>query len=167
MTWTAPDVERSEPYEVLPERAMLDAWLDYHRQTLLWKCAGLTADQLTLRATPPSTLSLLGLVRHMAGVERFWFRRNLLGEDIADMYDGDDEFDALGPADAEADFATFAAEVAVVRTAAASRSLDDTFRRRDATLSLRWIYVHMIEEYARHNGHADLIREAIDGRVGD
>ena len=168
MTWTAPGVERTEPFEPLPERAMLQAWLDYHRLTLRWKCAGLTGEQLTLRTTPPSALSLLGLVRHMAEVERFWFRTNLAGEQVPDLFEGEDSFQVLDAAGAEADFATFDAEVTAARAVAAEHSLDDTFvTRRGRTLSLRWTYVHMIEEYARHNGHADLIREAIDGSVGD
>lgn len=152
---------------------MLDAWLDYHRQTLLMKCAGLTAEQLRLRSVEPSSLSLLGLVRHMAEVERWWFRRNVAGEQLEPLYcpegNRDGDFDDVDTADPEADFATFAAEVELARKAAASRSLDDTFRhpRRGVDMSVRWVYVHMIEEYARHNGHADLLRERIDGVTGD
>jgi hypothetical protein len=152
---------------------MLEGWLDYHRETLLLKCSGLTADQLKSPTVEPSNLTLLGLVRHMAEVERWWFRRNAAGEDLRDIYcseerpDGD--FDNIAQADAAADFATFHSEVELARATAAGRSLDETFRsiRRKTELNLRWVYVHMIEEYARHNGHADLIRERIDGVTGD
>jgi hypothetical protein len=170
--WTAPDVTRSNLPYVADERTMLDAWLDFHRETLLFKCAGLTADQLKLRTTEPSPLSLLGLVRHMAEVERVWFRRRFASMDIGALYDTeetpDGDFLELDTADAEADFATFAEEVEAARRTAADRSLDESFRHptRDVDISLRWIYVHMIEEYARHNGHADLIRERIDGVTG-
>jgi Protein of unknown function (DUF664) len=105
MTWTAPDAQRTDPPWVATERAALHGWLDYHRATLLTKCAGLDGEQLARRAAEPSSLSLLGLVRH---------------------------------------------------TTDGRRGLD-----------LRWIYLHMIEEYARHNGHADLLRERIDGVTGD
>jgi uncharacterized damage-inducible protein DinB len=154
------------------ERALLEAWLDYHRETLLLKCAGLTESQLRLRAVPPSTMSLLGLVRHLVDVERSWFRRRLCGEDVGYQYftadRPDDDFDEVDDADAAVDFARFAAEVELARAAAASRALDDTFTHENGTeLTLRWVYLHMIEEYARHNGHADLLRERIDGATGD
>jgi hypothetical protein len=165
-------VERTDPPLVADERPSLEAWLDYHRQTLLWKCAGLTADQLKQRAVPPSSLSLLGLVRHMVEVERWWFRMNAVGEDVAYEYGSDDrpdaDFDDVDDADAEQDLATFRREVAAARAAVADLPLDHTFRsRRSRTFDLRWVYVHMIEEYARHNGHADLLRERIDGSTGD
>ncbi|BCB87574.1 DinB family protein [Phytohabitans suffuscus] len=174
MTWTAPEIERrDEPY-IAGERAMLEGWLDYHRDTLLLKCQGLTADQLRRRSVEPSSLSLLGLVRHMADVERGWFRRRVGGETgLSPLYYSDDdpdgEFDGVDSADAEADFATFRAEVELAKAAVAGRGLDETFRheRTGAEISVRWVYVHMIEEYARHNGHADLVRERIDGMTGD
>lgn len=152
---------------------MLDGWLDYHRQTLLMKCSGLTADQLRQRAVEPSNLSLLGLVRHMAEVERSWFRRRFAGEHVDAIYSSDGrpdvDFEDVDSADAEADFATFARELDRARTVARGRSLDDQFfhPRLRVEMDLRWIYVHMIEEYARHNGHADLLRERIDGTTGD
>ncbi|MEW2327115.1 DinB family protein [Micromonospora chersina] len=177
MTWRAPEIDRShEPY-VADERTMLEGWLDYHRDTLLYKCAGLTAEQLRTASVEPSTLTLLGLVRHMADVERWWFRIRAAGEDIPGLYDGDEDPDAdlnaVADADPEETFATFRAEVEAARKTAAGLSLDQTFQRtrRDGsaetrTISVRWVYVHMIEEYARHNGHADLIRERIDGVTG-
>jgi len=173
MTWTAPQIERrSEPF-VADERAMLQGWLDLHRDTLLFKCAGLTAEQLKQASADPSKLTLLGLVRHMAEVERAWFRQRVAGERIEgifsspDNFDGD--FDDVADADAESDFATYRAEVAACDAAVAGRSMDETFvhPRTRREMSIRWVYVHMIEEYARHNGHADLIRERIDGVTGD
>ncbi|MFL6100399.1 MAG: DinB family protein [Actinomycetales bacterium] len=170
--WTAPAVQRRPEPEILDERAGLEGWLDYHRDTLLMKCAGLTVEQLRERAVPPSSLSLLGLVRHMAEVERSWFRRRLAGQDLGYLYCSDDnedgDFDDVDTADAEADFATYRSEVELARAAAAELPLDQQFVRPNRpTLDLRWIYLHMIEEYARHNGHADLLRERIDGVTGD
>jgi uncharacterized damage-inducible protein DinB len=166
----APDVTRPPMPGAVGEREMLDGWLDYHRATLLWKCAGLDDSQLRLRACPPSTLSLLGLVRHMNEVENSWFGR-FTGVEPPWIYSTDEwpdaDFDDLDNADADADFAAFERQCARSRERAAGHSLDETFTsRRGRQLSLRWIYVHMIEEYARHNGHADLIREAIDGATG-
>jgi uncharacterized damage-inducible protein DinB len=172
MTWTAPQITRQSTSFVAGERQMLEVWLDFHRQTLLGKCSGLTAELLRQRAAPPSTLSLLGLVRHMTDVERGWFRRRIAGEDIAFLYsseaDPDGEFDNVEDADAEQDFAAYLKEVERARQAAAGRGLDETFHhtRLDAEMSVRWVYLHMIEEYARHNGHADLLRERIDGTTG-
>lgn len=174
----APEVERTAPPFVAGEREMLEGWLEFHRATLLHKCAGLTDEQLKQAACPPSNLTLLGLVRHMAKVERIWFRERFAGAPVDRLYstgaNPDADFEELATADATADLATFAEEVELARGAAAGRSLDDTFPRphperfpeRGAEMSLRWIYVHMIEEYARHNGHADLIRERIDGTTG-
>ena len=151
---------------------MLEAWLDFHRQTLLAKCSGLSAPQLRRRAVPPSKLSLLGLVRHMAEVERGWFRRRIAVQDVGYLYsseeDPDGEFDHVDEADPEEDLAALIRESDLARAAAATHSLDETFyhSRRGVEMSVRWVYVHMIEEYARHNGHADLIRERIDGSTG-
>src|SRR5262245_54445346 len=108
MTWIAPEVDRVDPPHVSDERTSLEAWLTYHRQTLLWKCAGLTGEQLVQRPVASSTLSLLGLVRHMGEVERWWFRRRFGGEPLTDLFcteefpDGD--FDLTEPANAEPDF---------------------------------------------------------------
>jgi hypothetical protein len=174
MTWTAPVVARTDPPMVAGERESLDAWLDYHRSTLLTKCQGLTGEQLARRAVPPSTLSLLGLVRHLAEVERAWFRRRAAGETgLGYLYCSeehpDGEFDLAVADGAEADFAAFTRECELARAAAAGRSLDQTFVHEydGNTYDLRWVYVHMIEEYARHNGHADILREQIDGVTED
>ena len=178
MTWTAPEVPRPQAPREAGERDALTGWIDFHRATLMHKCAGLTAGQLKQRAVPPSRLSLLGLVRHMAEVERWWFRRYVTAEDVAPLYvtreDLDAEFNDIDSADAEADLAVFAREVAAAREAVRGRQLDETvpqrYRAEDGYLvkaaDIRWIYLHMIEEYARHNGHADLIREVIDGTTG-
>ncbi len=162
---------RVDPPLIAGERQMLDSWLDFHRETLLWKCDDLTDDQLKTASVPPSSLSLIGLVRHMAEVERGWFAR-AFGLDNADLYcteeNPDGDFDNVATADVAADLATFRREVATYREHAPSFSLDDEVAgSRGRTFSLRWIYVHMIEEYARHNGHADLLRETIDGATGD
>ncbi len=174
MTWSAPEVTRTDPPEVAGERESLDSWLDFHRSTLLMKCQGLTGEQLARRAVPPSSLSLLGLVRHMAEVERAWFRVRFAGEaGLGYLYCSDEypdgDFDLGAPAGAKADFAAFTRECQLARAAAAGRSLDETFVHalRGTTMDLRWVYVHMIEEYARHNGHADFLREQIDGVTGD
>ncbi|MFE5771682.1 DinB family protein [Streptomyces sp. NPDC056485] len=166
---------RTEPSTTANEREMLDGWLDYHRATLAWKCEGLGDGELRRAALAPSELSLLGLVRHMAEVERYWFREIMLAEDLPELYctqedpDGDFHF---GPGDtwAEAE-RTWQTEVELARQAAAGRSLDLVSDAEShhcgESFSLRWVYTHMIEEYARHNGHADLLREQIDGATGD
>jgi uncharacterized damage-inducible protein DinB len=166
------DRRRIEPAFTLGEREMLEAWLDFHRVTLLIKCEGLGPDDRKARPVPTSKLSLHGLVRHMAEVERGWFRRVLLDEGDAgpiwsDPNREDSELIPLDDADWGTDLELWQAECRASRAAAASRQLDDVGTRRGKPCSLRWIYVHMIEEYARHNGHADLIREMIDGSVGD
>ena len=168
VSWTAPDVARIDEPFTGPERGILDGFLDWHRSTLLWKCAGLTGEQLALASVPPSNLSLLGIVRHMADMERAWFRIRFRGDPLPRLYDHEDAaFEHAGPDRAEADFAAFAEECDLARRAVARASLDDEFTGgRGRTLSLRWVYTHMIEEYARHNGHADLLRQRIDGATG-
>jgi uncharacterized damage-inducible protein DinB len=167
------DPRRPDPPLAAPEREMLEAWLEFHRTTLLIKCEGLSDDDRTRRPVATSLMSLHGLVRHMADVERSWFQRTLRSslEPVPlfwsrEQPEGDWE-GAVG-ADWEADLATWQAECETSRRIAGDHSLDDVGEARDGRrVSLRWIYVHMIEEYARHNGHADLIREMVDGSVGD
>ena len=150
---------------------MLPVWLDYQRATLEMKCDGVPPDRLKERGVPPSTISLLGLVRHMADVERAWFRRRLAGEDAPRLYYSDDnpdgDFDDVDRADVEADFAAWRAECRNARAVVASFSTLDDVGRGQADFSVRWVLVHMIEEYARHNGHADFLRERIDGATGE
>ena len=152
---------------------MLAAWLDLQRATLAMKCDGLADEQLRDQAVPPSALSLLGLVRHMAEVERNWFRPLLAGEEMAGLWtagpelDPEPAFDDAGTADVTVAFAAWRAECQRARELAdAAASLDVTGMRGGARFSLRWVMIHLIEEYARHNGHADLLRERIDGSTG-
>jgi hypothetical protein len=169
---TPPDTRPQVP-EIADEHTMLEGFLDFHRATLRWKCAGLTDDQLRLRAIEPSSMSLLGLVRHMVGVELGWFVRAVGREDVTPTYYSDDnpdgDFDDVAKADVPTDFAAYDAAIARSKAAAAGVSLEDEFvhRRTGARFQLRWVYLHMIEEYARHNGHADLLRERIDGATGE
>jgi uncharacterized damage-inducible protein DinB len=155
------------------ERATLLEFLRYQRLTLPIKCEGLDAPQLARRAVEPSTMSLLGLVRHMAEVERTWFRRRFSGQDVPRRYQSDAEpdgdFDGAIPDQAVVDeaWAAWREEVAFAELFVRDTDLDFIGRDSDAKpVSLRELLVHMIEEYARHNGHADLLRERIDGRVG-
>jgi uncharacterized damage-inducible protein DinB len=152
---------------------MLEGWLDFHRATLLAKCQGLGPEALATRSVPPSTLSLLGLVRHMSEVERHWFSRVLLGERVVDRYctkeDRDGDFDGAAADNAAEGLAAFSADCErsrEIQAAAGPLERPAEGRWRGVEVSLRWILVHMIEEYARHNGHADLLRQAIDGAVG-
>jgi uncharacterized damage-inducible protein DinB len=174
--WTAPPVDRTDPVLVADEQTALEQWLDFHRDTLLWKCAGLTAEQLKQRAVAPSGLTLLGLVRHMAEVERWWFRMHATHDATEHLYftdaSPDADFEDLDGADAAADLETFRAECEASRKAVAGLGLDEQVTctehgHRSNERDIRWVYLHMIEEYARHNGHADLLREAIDGTTGD
>ena len=172
--WIAPSVERSDPDRVSDERTALEQWMDFHRATLMMKCAGLTSEQLKWRALPPSNLSLLGLVRHMQEVERWWFRINADEQDLPFLFwNGSDEadFDEVESADAAADIKNFWVEVHAAKQAIEPHSLDEIVQsaghHAGRSRNIRWIYVHMIEEYARHNGHADLLREKIDGSTGE
>jgi uncharacterized damage-inducible protein DinB len=163
--------ERREAPENADERATLLGYLDYQRDTLALKCEGLSADDLRRRAVPPSTLSLLGLVRHAAEVERSWFRMRVAGEAISWRWVNDEDMDAefndVDDAGVDEAFTAWAEERASADAIIASRSLDDTFVHLPrGTISVRWLLVHLIEEYARHNGHADLLRECIDGATG-
>ncbi len=170
----APGLVRDDPPLVTDELTALSTWLDYHRTTLQQKCEGLSPEQMVLKSVPPSDMTMLGLLRHMTGVEWWWFEHVFAGESTPDPIDptGEDpqiEWHALDPSlvdQAGDDFA---------RQCARSRGVVDAATSLDALSAsaerperdLRWVMVHMIEEYARHNGHADLLRECIDGVVGD
>lgn len=165
--------ERAMPPLHADERTTLASWLEFFRSTLMMKCDGLTDEQLRTAAVSPSPLTLLGLVQHMAEVERNWFRRVLLGEPAAPIYDQDaatnghdSGFDLANDATFDTARATWETEVAHARDNCTTRALDDTSPFMDGDVTLRWIYTHMIAEYARHAGHADLIRERIDGTTG-
>jgi Protein of unknown function (DUF664) len=167
MNWTAPEVTRPGGSLVAPEREMLQGYLDFHRTTLLVKCAGLTGAQLAERAAPPSNVSLLGLIRHLAKVERIWFRLRFAGQDVQPLYAGTDvDYDVLDPDRAQQEYQQLLDEWRLADAAVADASLDDTFTVHDDVASLRMIYLHLIGEYARHNGHADMVREHLDGLTG-
>jgi uncharacterized damage-inducible protein DinB len=168
-----PTSDRPMPPLAADERATLAGWLDFYRATLADKCAGLDEVQLRTASVPPSELTLLGLVQHVTEVERTWFRRVLLGEDAPPIHpsrsspeghDGGFEVPA-GTTFAQA-AAAWQREIDVARTNCAGRDLDATSPFPPGPVTLRWIYAHMIAEYARHCGHADLIRERIDGVTG-
>ncbi len=154
------------------EREILTAFLDWHRQTLELKCAGVPPERLSEKGIPPSDLSLHGLLRHLAGVERWWFRIQFADEDLPLLHYSDDDpnqdFDRLDGDPMEA-LAGWRAECERARKIVAKApSLDETGIQASSgkPISLRRILVHMIAEYARHNGHADLLRERIDGATG-
>lgn len=155
------------------ERTILEGWLDFYRVTLALKCEGLDEDQLRVSSVPPSGLTLRGLVQHAAEVERNWFRRVLHGEDAPPIFGPRDHpeghdggFDLSAQSSYGAASAIWQEEIRCARANCAARELDETSPFMDGVVSLRWIYTHMIAEYARHSGHADLIRERIDGVAG-
>ncbi len=165
-------MQRPAYVSVADERTALESALDMGRATFLHKCGGLTGEQLTMRSVGRSTLSLLGLARHLAGCERWWFRNHFGGQkDLPWIFFTEDnmegDFEDGTAESAQGDFEIYHQEVAAARAATAGRSPDDTFHRPNGELAdLRWLFVYMAEEYARHNGHADLLREHIDGRTG-
>jgi hypothetical protein len=164
-------IERAQTPLNADERTSLEAFLDYHRATLLWKCEGLTDAQLRKRSMPPSNLSLLGLVRHLTEIERGWFRQDFGDDTLPEVYCTKDrpeaDFDDVDNANVAANIAAYKTEVLAAKATVAGLPLDHTVTPRTKTYSLRWIYLHMLEEYARHNGHADLLRQGIDGRTGE
>jgi uncharacterized damage-inducible protein DinB len=164
------EVTRREPPHLGGEREVLEGFLDWHRDTLLNKCAGLDDAQLKRRPCEPSTLSLLGLVRHLTDAESGWFS-DFVGRyepRYRDPGQRDAPFDDLDSAPVAEVFAAYRAECDRSRAAVAGIGLDESYTdERGRTFSLRWVYVHMIEEYARHNGHADLIRQRLDGATGE
>jgi hypothetical protein len=166
---------REQGGEFSGERATIVRYLRDYRLTLEMKCAGLDAESMARRSVPPSDLSLLGLVRHLAGCEQYWFRIVLAGQDVPRHYRSD--------ADPNGDFSGAVADPAVVAEAwdtwrnevsFAEKFVDDApdldifgpVEHDGGQMAMRTIIVHMIEEYARHMGHADFLRERIDGRVG-
>lgn len=166
---------RTEPSPRTDERTTLADFLRWQRQTLELKCSGLTPTELARRSVEPSALSLLGLVRHMADVEHYWFRQMMAGQTSPPRFhsaaDPDGDFDGAVPdADAvEEAWRVWREEVAFAESfveQAADLDITGTDRWR-GTMSLRWVLVHMVEEYARHNGHADFLRERIDGATGE
>ena len=156
------------------EKENLVEYIRYQRQTLELKCAGLDAEQLARRSVPPSTMSLLGLVRHLADVERGWFRQILAGQDVPRLYRSEDVLDAdfegavADPAVVEDAWARMREEQAFADAAIeAETDLGRVLTYHSGKVTVRELLVHIVEEYARHNGHADLLRECIDGRIGE
>jgi len=168
--WAAPEADPRAQEGEAGERETLTRYLHNYRLTLEMKCQGLTAEQMAMRSVPPSNLSLLGLVRHLAGVEQIWFRISMAGEKVPRHYrskenpNGDFDDAVADPALVAEAWATWRAEVAFAEQYVANApDLDVVGAEGDV---LREVLVHMIEEYARHMGHADFLRERIDGRVG-
>ncbi|MEU9163449.1 DinB family protein [Streptomyces sp. NPDC048424] len=166
------DEQRTRPVLVGDERATLTSILQWQRDTLMMKCAGLSEEQLRRKAVAPSGLSLLGLVRHLAEVERGWFRNVLGGEGVGGYFPKNEagertEFH-VDDADVAGSFRIWEETCRRSREIVdAADSLDMTGHFGDESYSLHYILTHMIEEYARHNGHADLLREVIDGTTGE
>lgn len=157
---------RVRPTYARDERELLERWLEFHRSTLSAKCEGLTDAQRKDRPIAQSELSLHGLVRHLTETERNWFQRVLRGDLSQTQIWPEGALVPLDEANWEDDLDVWRAECQASRRAAQRRGLDDCGLWRDKQISLRSIYLHMIQEYARHNGHADLIRELEDGSVG-
>ncbi|WP_089952718.1 DinB family protein [Lentzea xinjiangensis] len=164
--------ERPSPPLQGGERETLRAYLDFHRATLAVKCEGLSDEDLRRRSMPPSALTLLGLVRHMAEVERTWFRKVINGEDVPLVWSADGDYQAAYDAGASTRGEAFAAWLAEVEHArriereAVSLDVTGYQPRWAAHVSLRLVMHHLCHEYARHNGHADFLREGIDGVTG-
>jgi hypothetical protein len=161
--------ERTEPTGLSDERSLLDGWLDYYRATLLAKCEGLSGDQLVTRSCEPSSMSLLGLVRHMTEMERVYGHR-LADLSVGFLYCSDEnqegDFEGVTATSAGTDLETFREHCVRTRQIMTSHELGDTFGKANS-YTLRWFYQYLIKEYARHLGHADLLRERIDGATGE
>jgi hypothetical protein len=150
------------------ERTVLLGYLAYHRAVLARKVDGVSDEDARRAASPPSVLTLLGLIRHMSDVERWWFRRVVQAEDVPGLFDDDEEWRVPPDATVAGALAVYWDEIAVVDRYLATAAMDDRSRGGpEPRHPLRRTIVHMIEEYARHCGHADLLREAIDGVTGD
>lgn len=150
---------------------MLESWLEFHRATLALKCAGLDDKQVREASAAPSELTLLGLVQHLAEVERNWFQRAFAGLDMPPVFEEESGYVLDSGRGLDQALTVWRREIARGRELIAGRSLEDTGRIAGGPLaglevSLRWVLIHMIEEYARHNGHADILRERIDGVTG-
>ena len=167
MTWVAPAPPPFGGSLVAGERELLEGFLDWQRAVLLGKCTGLTGPELAEVAAPPSTLSLLGLLRHLTNVEREWFQNRFHGRGVALPYGKDAAFADLDADGAEGDHRRLVEEQAASRAAVTGVPLDQAFEDDlRGPMSLRAVHLHLIQEYARHNGHADLLRQRIDGSVG-
>lgn len=169
-TFNAPD--RPPTLLLGDERAQLESWLNFYRATLLTKCRGLDEAQLKIRPVASSQLSLLGLIRHMTAVEQYWFATTFAGADVLEYYangdDPDSDFHDLDELDLDTVLANYRDAITTSDNSVAGHDLVERAAQpsRDREVGLRWIYLHMIEEYARHCGHADIVRELIDGVTG-
>lgn len=165
------DIERGMPPLTADERTNLESWLDFYRATLALKCGGLTEQQLRTAAAPPSALTLLGLVQHMTEVERHWFRDVFTGTSDTSRESGekaghDGGFELRDDTSFDAARNAWQDEITAARARCSGADLGRTSSSGPGDVSLRWIYAHLIGEYARHCGHADLLRERIDGSTG-
>lgn len=173
MPGAGPDRIRIEPDLQTGELTLLGQYIDYHRATLELKCAGLTDEELKRPSISVSTLTLLGLVRHLTEVERSWFRRVLDAQDAPPLYwsdaDVDGDFDRLDSAPVAQVWATYRDEVAESRRILATFADGGALARGTvrSPRNVRWVLTHAVEEYARHNGHADLLRQLLDGSTGE
>jgi Protein of unknown function (DUF664) len=168
VTWTAPQVAPTDEPFTGDERAMLDGMLNYYRAAVLARCAGLDGSDLARRSLPPSTMSLLGILRHLTDVERHWFRNRFAGHQLHSAHatdaDPDASFNNADGNNADTDYADLLGEQEAARDAVAALPLEHVYEHpRYGPMSLRWVYLHMIGEYAGHAAHAALLREAIDG----
>jgi hypothetical protein len=169
-TWA--DDDRPRIPRVAAEHEALVAYLEYYRATVEMKCRDLTSEQARSRSMPPSSMSLHGLIRHLAGVERWWFQQNFERRDVPFLFFTADnpslDFDPPSDADFAADLQVWREECAVSREIVVAHDLDDTARPLDwyEDIDLRWLILRMIGEYAQHCGHADLLREGVDGKTG-
>jgi hypothetical protein len=158
-----------EPEPLGSERDVVLGWLAFHRDALARNCADLSPAQLVEASAPPSDLTLLGLVRHLTEMEHWYFVATLSGEDPGPLYCPDDNEDGdilgLDVSMAEPSMAAWREHMARADALIAEHSLDD--RTPSGRRTVRWVVLKMLEEYARHNGHADIIRERIDGTVGE
>jgi uncharacterized damage-inducible protein DinB len=163
-------LERREPPLAADEKAMLSSWLDFHRATVLIKTAELAEDELR-RPMVASGTSLLGIVKHLGHVERWWFRMVFDGQDLPKAWSDEDpngDWRIDSDETAEDVVAFYLDEITAARAIISAGDLDERSRRPDRSEhTLRWILVHLIEETARHNGHADILREMIDGSTGE
>jgi uncharacterized damage-inducible protein DinB len=166
-------IPRPDPDMMGDEWDSLSQWLDFHRATFRLKCAGLTDEQLKQRPISTTNLSLLGLMRHLTEVERGWFAETLAGRSITGLYysedDPDGDFDQLDSRPVSEVQESYLTAIREAHDIVASFEDADDLRRHptERPVRVRWVMMHMLEEYARHNGHADLIREAIDGARGE
>jgi uncharacterized damage-inducible protein DinB len=168
-----PDFERPKPLLSGAEREQLESWLAFYRATLLKKCSGLSFQDLCRRPVESSTMSLLGLLRHMAFVEQIWFDVRFTGNDVVEYYrnpeDRDAEWTELDSATLDEVVANFNRACETSHELARGHELEEMVQQSGAgrePVDLRWIYLHLIEEYARHCGHADILREMTDGKTG-